>query len=393
MIHMQVDDKQEPEESSEVTPTDADAPEQQEYRSDAVKALAEESEAVADEPPDMSSQSTDETPDESPEEADSPAEDSPDVPAESPDTLAAQSTDSPDEPVEPPEPRDEPAEQQLTEEVAPDDDNPSDQQQLFDSSVDTPEMRERTIGAIESVIFAAGEPVTMNEFKKIFLRFWGDQMDADREVLLAGLKDRILELKSRWNDGEYERGFRLVEIAKGYTFRSNPHFAKALLAMREEKPMRLSKPALETLSIVAYRQPATKPDIDHIRGVDCGGTIRMLLERGFLRIVGKSEEPGRPLLYGTSKLFLSFFNLRALNELPSLREFNELTDESQTTLSGFDGITNLDDLKESAQKLHLDSTPAIEQLDSALAGLKSTEENTREALASQGIGFAEDDSN
>ena len=86
---------------------------------------------------------------------------------------------------------------------------------------------------------------------------------------------------------------------------------------------------LEVLAIVAYRQPATRAEIEEIRGVDCGGTLRLLLERQMVRIVGKKEEVGRPLLYGTSKYFLEFFQIKSLRELPSLREFTELSEDDQ----------------------------------------------------------------
>ena len=92
---------------------------------------------------------------------------------------------------------------------------------------------------------------------------------------------------------------------------------------------RLSPGALETLAIVAYRQPITRPEIEDIRGVDCGGTLRVLLERNLIRVVGKKEEPGRPALYGTTRGFLDFFNLRDLKELPTLRQFTELSEEHQ----------------------------------------------------------------
>ena len=91
--------------------------------------------------------------------------------------------------------------------------------------------------------------------------------------------------------------------------------------------MRLSRAQLETLSIVAYRQPITRPEIDDIRGVDSGGSLKTLLERQLVRILGKKEEPGRPLLYGTTREFLEFFNLRDLKDLPTLREYYDLSEE------------------------------------------------------------------
>jgi segregation and condensation protein B len=95
------------------------------------------------------------------------------------------------------------------------------------------------------------------------------------------------------------------------------------------RPVRLTRAQLETLAIVAYRQPITKPEIDEIRGVDAGGTLHLLLDRQLVRVLGKKEEPGRPLLYGTTKDFLEFFNLSDLRDLPTLREYHELSEDSR----------------------------------------------------------------
>ena len=116
------------------------------------------------------------------------------------------------------------------------------------------------------------------------------------------MPEALVAVEARWRDDN--RGFYLVEVAEGWAFRTRPQVAPVLRAMHQEKPQRLSKPALETLAIVAYRQPVTKPEADHIRGVDCGGTLKVLLDRNLVRIVGKSEDVGRPLLYGTTKDFL-----------------------------------------------------------------------------------------
>jgi segregation and condensation protein B len=93
------------------------------------------------------------------------------------------------------------------------------------------------------------------------------------------------------------------------------------------KPQRLTRAALETLAIIAYRQPVTRPEIEEIRGVDCGAVVKALLERRLVKILGKKEEPGRPILYGTTREFLEFFSLKDLASLPTLREFHELSEE------------------------------------------------------------------
>lgn len=249
--------------------------------------------------------------------------------------------------------------------------------------------REEVLGALEAVIFAAGEPVSARGLKKILERWAHDQGEEGELEWLAELPDLLETLLEKWST-EDGRGFGLVKVAEGYTFRSNPNYGDVLRAMREQKPVRLSKAALETLAIIAYRQPATKPEIDHIRGVDCGGTIRMLLDRNLVRIIGKKDEPGRPLLYGTSREFLSFFNLKSLGHLPTLRDVQELSQEAEEELKGFDGL-NLEDLKEAAKTMQLEEEPSLEALDEAMVALKDREKHTRQALAAEGIELVSDE--
>jgi segregation and condensation protein B len=132
------------------------------------------------------------------------------------------------------------------------------------------------------------------------------------------------------------RGFVLAELADGYQLRSRPEHAEYIRRLQVSRPARISRAALETLAIIAYRQPATRADIEYLRGVDSGGVIKSLLDKRLVRIVGKKDMPGRPLLYGTSREFLEFFGLRSLEDLPSLKEFTELTAESETLLLDFE---------------------------------------------------------
>jgi segregation and condensation protein B len=122
-------------------------------------------------------------------------------------------------------------------------------------------------------------------------------------------------------------GVVLHEVAGGWQLRTSPDnsdFARRFLRV---KPQRLTRAALETLAIIAYRQPVTRPEIEEIRGVDCGAVVKALLERRLVKILGKKEEPGRPILYGTTREFLEFFSLKDLASLPTLREFHELSEE------------------------------------------------------------------
>jgi segregation and condensation protein B len=121
----------------------------------------------------------------------------------------------------------------------------------------------------------------------------------------------------------------LVEVAGGWVFRTGVEFAPFVRELTSQRPVRLTRAQVETLAIVAYRQPITRPEIDEIRGVDSGATLKLLLERDLVRILGKKDEPGRPILYGTTGAFLEFFGLRSLKDLPTLREFTELSEESR----------------------------------------------------------------
>jgi segregation and condensation protein B len=135
---------------------------------------------------------------------------------------------------------------------------------------------------------------------------------------------RVSELVGALNS-EYEqtnRTFRIVEVAGGYQMRTLPLYRTWVQKSEPLKPVRLTQPAMETLAIVAYRQPVTRATIEHLRGVDCSHGLRALLERRLVRIAGKDSSPGRPILYATSREFLSLFNLNDLRELPTLEDFD-----------------------------------------------------------------------
>ena len=128
-------------------------------------------------------------------------------------------------------------------------------------------------------------------------------------------------------NADYEvqgRGFEICEVAGGYQLRTRSEFARFVQRLQPVRPLRLSQPALETLAVVAYRQPATRAEVEFVRGVDAGAVIRGLLERKLLRIAGHREVPGRPLLYATTRRFLEVFDLATLDDLPTLRDLEEL---------------------------------------------------------------------
>jgi len=160
---------------------------------------------------------------------------------------------------------------------------------------------------LEGILFISDSPVKLDTLSEI-LHEW------DREALLDG----IHLIKREYE--EDSRGLELLEVAGGYQFRTKPQWAQWVNRLKKTKPVKLSQSALETLAIIAYQQPVIRPTIEVIRGVDSGWVIRSLLEKGLIRIVGRKEIPGRPLIYGTTKTFLELFNLNTLSDLPTLKE-------------------------------------------------------------------------
>ncbi len=152
-------------------------------------------------------------------------------------------------------------------------------------------------------------------------------LDLRQAALRQDVYEAIEALKAAYNNKKrlMGRGFLWQEVAGGFTLRSDPQYAPFIRRLTRVRPQRLSKAALECLAIVAYQQPVTRPQIDAIRGVDSGGVLRALLERGLVRLMGRKEEPGRPLLYGTTNGFLSLFNLKGLSDLPAMSDLAELT--------------------------------------------------------------------
>jgi segregation and condensation protein B len=162
---------------------------------------------------------------------------------------------------------------------------------------------------VESLLFASDRPLTLADLKRLV----GER---DGAKITAALED----LGAR----RQESGIQVAQVAGGWQLRTNPENVPWVSRLLSGKPPRLSRAMLEALAIIAYRQPITRPEIDEIRGVDCGPVLKTLLDRGLVRMIGKKEEVGRPILYGTTAEFLRMFSLRDLSELPTLREFHEL---------------------------------------------------------------------
>lgn len=174
--------------------------------------------------------------------------------------------------------------------------------------------REEIKSIVEALIFVAEEPIGADLITMVMSEAGVSEKDV-RTVL-----DELVNEYER----SPERGIRIVEVAGGYQFRTKPKHASFVQKLNVPKPVRLSQAAMETLAIIAYRQPVIRSEVENIRGVDSGGVLKTLLERGLIRIVGKSDEVGNPLLYGTTKAFLEMFGLKNLKELPALKGTDEL---------------------------------------------------------------------
>ena len=164
---------------------------------------------------------------------------------------------------------------------------------------------------VESLLFVAEEPLAIEQIKQVLSL-------PDTKIIRQALNELMADYEGR-------RGaFSLHEVAGGYQFRSRPDYVPWIRRLLQPKPSRLSKAALETLAIIAYKQPMIRSDVEHLRGVDCGGVLRMLLERKLIRVLGRKEIPGRPLIYATTKQFLQVFDLKNLKDLPSPTEIEAL---------------------------------------------------------------------
>jgi segregation and condensation protein B len=227
---------------------------------------------------------------------------------------------------------------------------------------------ERASAVVEALLFAAEKPLDVTHL--------AETTQFSRELL----EGAIAALGQRYAPGS--GGIVLVDLGGRWQLRTDPQVGAYVRRMLQVKPMRLTRAALETLAIIAYRQPITRPEMEDLRGVDCGAVARALLERKLVRILGKKDEPGRPLLYGTTKEFLELFNLRDLTQLPTLREFQELSEESrkiveeETPAPEVAGLADLQHDPESAEKIAMaaaETDAALEQLESAIEEADETD--------------------
>jgi len=176
---------------------------------------------------------------------------------------------------------------------------------------------------IEALLFSAQKPLSIREITTAIKSAEGDDSPNEfarvREAEVAAATE---QLKTQYV--EQGRAFQLIEKAEGWQLATDPEYAPWVRQLfPAPKPARLSAPALETLAIIAYRQPITRADVEAVRGVNIDGVLQTLMERGLVKIAGRAEIPGRPLLYETTQFFLDHFGLRDLDELPNVEELRK----------------------------------------------------------------------
>lgn len=197
---------------------------------------------------------------------------------------------------------------------------------------------------IESLIFVAESPISLKEIRSCLTEAFGLKF-AEQEILKA-----IDQLKARYAQDEFS--FELVEIADGYQFLSKGSYHQTVgVYLRQTMRRRLSRSAIETLSIIAYKQPVTKGEMERIRGVSCDYSVQKLLEKELVSIVGRSEGPGRPLLYGTSPKFMDYFGLKNIEDLPKPKDFKKPESE----------IGEQAPIEEEIKEISIDEVEAIEK--------------------------------
>jgi len=185
---------------------------------------------------------------------------------------------------------------------------------------------------LESILFSAQKPLSVKEIREVLANAAeADDADATVKALKKTKEDDVtaaLEQLAKDHE-EAKRSYRLACVAGAWQFVTQPEFApwlKALVGVKA-RPPRLSQPALETLAIIAYRQPITRAEVEQIRGVNVDGTMQTLTERGLVESVGRAEVVGRPTIYGTTSMFLEYFGLRALEDLPAADELRKIVVE------------------------------------------------------------------
>jgi segregation and condensation protein B len=222
---------------------------------------------------------------------------------------------------------------------------------------------EQTQAIIEAAIMVAGHPLTAASLQNLF--------PEDKRPSTSDIKAIISTLKERYqHEGS---GIELQEVASGYRFQAKSELSPWLSRLWDERQPRYSRAFLETLVIIAYKQPITRGEIEEIRGVTVSShIIKTLQEREWVRVIGYREIPGKPAIYGTTKEFLDYFNLKSLTDLPSLTEFKDLAvqdEKLQVQLALENSQLGLDD----SEKIPEESAITIEEVENNVIALQENE--------------------
>ncbi|MEO6917453.1 MAG: SMC-Scp complex subunit ScpB [Collimonas sp.] len=170
---------------------------------------------------------------------------------------------------------------------------------------------------LETALLCAHEPLSLNDLKKLYVRNGEDIGDDEGEINADTIRSMLEELRTDWSD----KGIEVVALSTGWRFQSRPEMKIYLERLNPEKPPRYSRATMETLAIIAYRQPVTRGDIEEIRGVTVNSqTVKMLEERGWIEAIGHRDVPGRPALFATARQFLDDLGLTSLDQLPPLQQ-------------------------------------------------------------------------
>lgn len=239
---------------------------------------------------------------------------------------------------------------------------------------------ERLRSVIESMLLVSSEPLPLPRVVEVV-------QGEDPEISPEQVKEAVDSLIAAYSEPEraLARGFRVEDVGGGIQLRSTPENGPFLRRLLSARPQKLTRAALETLAIIAYRQPVTKPEVETIRGVDVGATLKALLDRDLIRIIGKKEEVGRPILYGTTKKFLELFGLKSLAALPTLREYHELDETHQKQVDELYESDkrgpSISDLAAAAEFLvERQHDPDLDELDRAMATVEQAGRSTAEVL-------------
>jgi segregation and condensation protein B len=171
---------------------------------------------------------------------------------------------------------------------------------------------DNTRAVVEAMLFISDKPLTIEQIKDVV-----DNLDA------GAIRQIVSELNAEYE--QLNRGIRIAEVAGGFRMITPPALAPFLRKMyKQRRAERLSKPALETLAIIAYKQPLTRLEIETLRNVNVDGVMSSLVEKGLIRITGRKNAPGRPFVYGTTRQFMEYFGLKSLDDLPKMEKFSEL---------------------------------------------------------------------